>query len=90
MIAARFVVSGHVHGVFFRDATRRVARRLGLAGWVRNAWDGTVEVFAQGDAEALDELAAFLADGPPHAMVTGVERRQATADPQVRDFDIRH
>ncbi len=83
------MVSGHVQGVFFRDTTRREARRLGIAGWVRNAANGTVEVFAQGDRAAVDELAAFLATGPRHAVVTGVQRREAAVDPALRDFEIR-
>jgi acylphosphatase len=42
-VARRVVVSGHVQGVFFRDQTRREAARRGVAGWVRNCNDGTVE-----------------------------------------------
>ena len=66
-------VSGRVHGVFFRDATVEQARRLGLSGSVGNADDGTVRVDAQGDAEAVDSLVAWLHDGPPDASVSGVE-----------------
>ncbi len=89
MIAARFVVRGRVQGVFFRDSTRRKARHLALTGWVRNAPDGTVEVFAQGDPDAVEQLAAFLSAGPPHAAVAAVERDVAEPDPSLYDFEIR-
>ncbi len=84
------MVSGHVQGVFFRDTTRREARRLGLAGWVRNTGDGAVEVLAQGAAGAIDELADFLAAGPPHAVVADVARRDVAPDPGLGGFDVRH
>ncbi len=89
MTAARFVVRGRVQGVFFRAASRREARRLAVTGWVRNRSDGTVEVFAQGAPDAVEELAAFLAAGPPHAVVAAVERGVAEPDASLHDFEIR-
>lgn len=77
MTARRFVVRGEVQGVFFRDSTRERARGLGVAGWARNAHDGTVEVHAEGEADALDALAEWLRDGPPRARVDGVDARDA-------------
>lgn len=71
--AIRAVVSGRVQGVFFRDATVRRARELGLLGWVRNADDGTVLVHAEGPEPALRELVEFLGEGPPRARVEAVE-----------------
>lgn len=68
----RAVVHGEVQGVGFRDATVRRAHKLGLMGWVRNGEDGTVEVHAEGSEAALDDLAVFLSDGPPHARVDEV------------------
>jgi DNA ligase D-like protein (predicted 3'-phosphoesterase) len=70
--AVRVVVRGDVQGVGFRDATVRHARALALAGWVRNGADGTVQVHAEGPQPAVDELLAFLRDGPPAARVVGV------------------
>ncbi len=89
LTAARFVVTGLVQGVFFRDSTRREAVRLGLAGWVRNRADGSVEVLAQGPAAAVDRLAAFLSHGPPRATVTGVERHAAEGESPLATFEIR-
>jgi DNA ligase D-like protein (predicted 3'-phosphoesterase) len=70
--AIRAMVSGSVQGVGFRDATVRRARELGLMGWVRNSQDGTVEVHAEGPESDLDELVAFLRDGPRLAQVDDV------------------
>ena len=72
---ARFkaIVHGRVQGVNFRYYTRLKARALGITGYVRNNWDGTVEVDAEGDKAALEELLEFLWEGPPAAVVTNVE-----------------
>jgi DNA ligase D-like protein (predicted 3'-phosphoesterase) len=72
-VAARVTVSGAVQGVGFREAALYRARRLGLMGWVRNADDGTVLVHAEGEEKAVEELVAFLRQGPPAARVARVE-----------------
>ncbi|MCD9047643.1 acylphosphatase [Luteimonas sp. MHLX1A] len=74
MSAARFLVSGRVQGVCFRASTREQMQRLGLHGHARNLDDGRVEVQVDGDAEAVDALAAWLRHGPPMARVDGVRR----------------
>jgi DNA ligase D-like protein (predicted 3'-phosphoesterase) len=70
--AIRAVVRGTVQGVGFRDATVRRARELGLIGWVRNGQDATVEVHAEGSEADLEELVAFLREGPRLAQVDEV------------------
>lgn len=75
--ATRAVVRGRVQGVWFRDTTRQRARELGVAGWVRNLEDGTVQVHAEGSAGAVDALVSFLWHGPPHARVHDVELEPA-------------
>lgn len=74
MMAARFLVSGKVQGVFFRASTRERALDLGLSGRATNLPDGRVEVIAEGDAGALDALEAWLQGGPPAARVEAVVR----------------
>jgi acylphosphatase len=69
----RVVVSGRVQGVFFRDATRQRAEAAGVAGWVRNTPNGTVEAVFEGDPEAVDELVEFARRGPSRAEVAHVE-----------------
>jgi DNA ligase D-like protein (predicted 3'-phosphoesterase) len=70
--AIRAVVRGEVQGVGFRAATVSRAGELGVQGWVRNGEAGTVEIHAEGPAQAVEELAAFLRDGPPSARVSEV------------------
>lgn len=83
MPAARFFVSGRVQGVFFRASTRDEARQLGLAGYASNLRDGRVEVYAEGDAEALERLEQWLRRGPPLARVESLQRE--AAEPEGRD-----
>jgi len=78
--ARLFTVHGRVQGVWFRDSTRREARRLGIAGYAINLPDGNVEVLACGASNALDELADWLQSGPPMASVTRVDQRDADID----------
>ena len=86
--AIRATARGIVQGVGFRYATLRVAQRLGLTGWVRNEVDGGVEVFAQGEAEAVEELCAFLAEGPRLAEVASLDVAETVTDPTVTSFDV--
>jgi acylphosphatase len=79
MIAARFIVRGRVQGVAFRAHTREQAQARRLRGHACNRADGAVEVVVVGDAVAVEELAAWLAVGPPLARVDSVERSPADA-----------
>lgn len=72
MIRRRVVVSGTVQGVFFRDTCRRTAEAQGVAGWVRNAPDGTVEAVFEGEPERVDRLVEWARQGPPAAVVDAV------------------
>ena len=67
------VVRGRVQGVFFRAETERRARSLGLAGWVRNNPDGTVEAVFEGDRERVESMVDWSGRGPALAEVEGVE-----------------
>jgi len=73
MIGRRVVVRGRVQGVFFRDATRRKAQSHGLAGWVRNNADGSVEAYFEGEPDAVEEIVRFCHQGPRGAEVDSVE-----------------
>jgi acylphosphatase len=79
-MAVRFIVEGRVQGVFYRASTQETAAALGLAGWARNLSDGRVEVVASGDPAAVESLAAWLWDGPPGAVVTGVMLEEWPSD----------
>ncbi|MBN1530887.1 MAG: acylphosphatase [Thermoleophilaceae bacterium] len=69
----RVVVHGHVQGVFFRDTVRRSAREHGVAGWVRNRRDGTVEAVFEGSPDAVSALVDLCRRGPRDARVEHVE-----------------
>ena len=69
-----FRVHGRVQGVGFRWWTRRTAADLGLCGVVLNRLDGSVEVHAVGDGEAVKGLATALSEGPTGCRVDGIDR----------------
>ncbi len=73
-------MAGAVQGVGFRDAARRRAEELGVAGWVRNADDGTVAVHAEGPAAAVEALIGFLKRGPAAAAVDHVAIEQVPVE----------
>ena len=77
MTATRLVVNGRVQGVFYRDWTVETAQALGLAGWVRNLPDGTVEAHLEGPVETVRTMIEQMHGGPPRAEVTRIERRDA-------------
>ncbi len=81
-------VSGRVQGVFFRDYTRRWALSLGLTGWVKNLWDGRVEVVAEGEEEGIQALLARLREGPPGARVDNVAVTWEEYKAEFSDFRI--
>ena len=72
-------VSGRVQGVGFRWFVREEARRLGLAGWVRNLPTGEVELVAEGPPSAIDAFARTIGKGPPGARVEDVHRLPTAA-----------
>ena len=83
------VVRGRVQGVYFRTATQREARRLGVNGWVRNRADGAVEVVAEGDEDQVRDLLAFVQRGPSASRVDHVETRWRSYTGEFADFRIR-
>ncbi|HEW63946.1 acylphosphatase [Fervidicoccus fontis] len=66
-------VYGIVQGVFFRSFTRKVAKELNVKGWVRNCIDGSVEIVAEGEEDALFKLINEVKKGPPAAVVENVD-----------------
>jgi acylphosphatase len=73
MKRARVVASGVVQGVFFRTETRDRARSLGVAGWIRNVPDGSVEAAFEGDDERVDSMVEWCRRGPSGASVEHVD-----------------
>ncbi len=85
----RYVVRGRVQGVGFRMFAARVARELGLDGWVRNLPDGrSVEAVAGGDPQALAEFERRLREGPPNSFVAEFESSDSAERPE-GGFEVR-
>jgi len=82
------VVHGRVQGVFFRDSTRQRAQAAGVAGWVANRADGTVEAVFEGDDDAVESLVAWMHDGPRGADVERVEVEDDAAE-DLTGFEVR-
>jgi acylphosphatase len=87
-IAKQAVVRGMVQGVAFRWSTKTRARELGVAGWVHNLPDGSVEVWVEGSASAVEDLVRWLERGPPAARVEAVEVTDVTPSGAER-FEVR-
>ena len=83
-------ISGIVQGVFFRSETRKVAKNLGIKGWVRNLPDGRVEVVAEGEKDKIDNFMEFLKKGPPVSRVDNVDVKIEDYKDEFEDFDIRY
>lgn len=72
MIRRHVVVTGQVQGVFFRASLEQEARAAGVAGWVRNRPDGSVEAALEGGPSAVERVLAWCHQGPPRARVDDV------------------
>ncbi|HEX7424492.1 MAG TPA: acylphosphatase [Terriglobales bacterium] len=87
--ARRFLVRGRVQGVGFRWFVEREAHILGIAGWVCNNPDGSVEVLAMGTREQLAGLRSRLQEGPRAARVDDVEQSEAEPVAGLNSFQVR-
>jgi acylphosphatase len=85
----RAVVKGEVQGVGFRWSVQRQAGELGLTGYAENLPDGSVRVEAEGDADRLDQLEAYLRQGPRWAEVESLDIQRAPATGEFRGFSAR-
>ena len=77
VVARRAVVTGRVQGVGFRFFAERAAREAGVAGWVRNREDGSVETFAEGEEPAVRAYLERLRVGPRVSRVQAVLEEEA-------------
>jgi len=88
IIRKRVHVFGRVQGVWFRGATQRNARALGVAGWVRNCADGSVEAVFEGPPARVAAAVALCREGPPGARVDRVEASDEVPE-GLAHFEIR-
>ncbi|KAA9089881.1 acylphosphatase [Microbacterium radiodurans] len=88
MRSVHVIVEGDVQGVGYRYTLRLEADRAGVAGWVRNRLDGSVEAVVEGADDRVDDVLAWMAEGPPGARVD--RARVTDADPaQLSGFEVR-
>jgi acylphosphatase len=87
-VAIHAVVSGRVQGVGFRYSTQRIATKLGLVGWVRNLYDGTVEVRCEGPSNNVARFVRWLEKGPPGSHVVDVAKQKVPSLGTYRSFTI--
>lgn len=84
----RLIVEGYVQGVFFRATTQEKAWEIQVSGWVRNRWDGTVEVLVEGEESRVTELIEWCRKGPPGARVTQVRVEEEPYQGEFKGFNI--
>ncbi|OGO63327.1 MAG: acylphosphatase [Chloroflexi bacterium RBG_19FT_COMBO_55_16] len=83
------IIEGRVQGVGFRAFVIDKATDLGVTGWVRNRWGGSVEIMAENDRTTLEKLLGALRQGPRAAYVTQVRTEWQTASGEFYGFSVR-
>lgn len=83
-------ISGRVQGVGFRHFVLQNAQNLELTGWVRNLYDGRVEVTAEGVKDDLENLLKMLKSGPPSARVENLDEEWTSPSGQFSGFHVRY
>ena len=83
-------ISGRVQGVFFRNQTRRKAKKIGVTGWVKNLADGRVEAVFEGEENLVKIMIEWVRRGPLLSKVNGVEVEWENFSGEFNDFEIRY
>lgn len=89
MNRVRLIIKGRVQGVWYRASAQKAAQARGLAGWVRNLPDGSVEAIAEGPRETLEAFITWCRQGPPGARVDDVTTEWSAATGEFAGFDVR-
>ena len=85
----RLIIQGRVQGVWYRGSAQEIASELGLTGWVRNLFDGSVELVAEGERPSLDALKSWCREGPPLARVYDIQEEQLPPCGEPATFEVR-
>ncbi|MEW6183731.1 MAG: acylphosphatase [Bacillota bacterium] len=88
-IRMRVIITGRVQGVYFRGHTREKALEEGVAGWIRNLADGSVEAVLEGEENAVEAVVDWCRKGPPSARVKRVEDIRESWSGEFKGFNIR-
>ncbi|MBU4298568.1 acylphosphatase [Patescibacteria group bacterium] len=86
---AHIFVSGLVQGIFFRAETQKMARELGVFGWVRNTNKGRVEAIFEGEKERVEKIIAWVKTGPPGAVVKKIDVVWEDHKGEFKNFEIK-
>ena len=86
----RVQIEGLVQGVYFRAHTEEEAIRLGLAGWVRNRADGSVEAVFEGEETTVERMIAWCHRGAPRSLVRRVTVQSEAPQGETTGFTIRY
>ena len=87
-IRCHYVFKGEVQGVGFRYTAQYAANSLGLTGWVKNNWDGSVEMEVQGDDESIEKMLSMIYSGK-HIYINDIRKTILEVDEEERSFRIR-
>jgi len=87
-LARKYLILGRVQGVGFRFFAEHWANQLGLCGYVKNCWDGTVEAYAIGNAAALEEFKSRLTEGPRSARVDSIQESEEQLNNRYKRFVV--
>ena len=90
MPRARIIVHGRVQGVGFRYHAARRAEALGVSGYARNEYDGTVEIEAQADEKTLARFVEEIREGPSFSLVTSLDVTPMPESQESNGFRVRH
>ena len=88
MIAVHVSIYGEVQGTGFRSWAKEQAEKFSLSGWTRKASDGSIEMFAQGEEEKINDFVSLCWDGPNMAFIDEVLVKDANSDDSISNFEI--
>jgi len=83
-------VNGRVQGVFFRQATKVIAIKNNVTGWVRNLDDGRVEILIEGDDKCVDSVIAWCDCGPANSRVDDIQINNENYLGSFENFEVRY
>lgn len=87
-IRAHIIVSGRVQGVYFREQTRKRAKKLSVSGWIKNLEDGRVEAIFEGEKEKVEKMVNWARRGPFFAKVSDLEIEWGEHQGEFKSFEI--
>ena len=88
-VRVHLLISGRVQGVSFRYYAQDIAQSLGVKGWIRNCWDGKVEIVVEGEEEKVKKLISWCYQGPGSAIVEKIDIEWGKYRGEFNSFAIR-